>query len=151
MHTAISLVAVAAGIVSLFRYRQITLQTKAGRLYVMMTVLSCLTGFSIYQHGGFGAPHVVGIVTLITLGIAARAGKFRSGLGIAREVEAVAYCATILFHMIPAVTETSTRFPLGNPLIKDRNGPELQAAGGVLLVLFLIGSFIQVRRLKRAR
>jgi hypothetical protein len=30
-------------------------------------------------------------------------------------VETISYTATILFHMIPAVTETTTRLPLGAP------------------------------------
>ena len=63
VHTAISLVAVAAGLVSLFRYREISPATRAGRAYVIATVLTCLTGFGIFQHGGFGKPHVLGVVT----------------------------------------------------------------------------------------
>jgi hypothetical protein len=52
--------------------------------------------------------------------------------------------------MIPALVETSTRLPVGAPLIKDRDGPELQAASGVLLLLLLLGATLQVRRLRAA-
>ena len=31
------------------------------------TVITCLTGFGIFRHGGFGNPHVLGVVTLIVL------------------------------------------------------------------------------------
>ena len=42
-----------------------------------MTVLTCLTAFGIFQHGGFGKPHALGIVTLILLGMAYVAGYTR--------------------------------------------------------------------------
>ena len=69
-HTVISLVAVVAGLIALVRYKEIALSTRTGRVYVVATVLTCLTGFGIFQHGGFGVPHVLGIVTLVVLGTA---------------------------------------------------------------------------------
>lgn len=144
VHTAISLVALAAGIQCLVRDREISRRTGAGRVYVITTVLTCLTGFGIYQQGGFGAPHILGLVTLAVLGAAGWAeakGK--------RRLETVAYSATFFFHWIPAVTETTTRLPAGAPLITNREGPELQAITAGLLVLFLVGVTLQLRRLRR--
>ncbi|MES2072761.1 MAG: hypothetical protein V4488_20565 [Pseudomonadota bacterium] len=56
---------------------------------------------------------------------------------------------SFLFHMIPAVTETSTRLPLGAPLLPNADAPQLQAAAGVMFVLFLIGATLQVMRLRK--
>jgi len=70
IHTAISLIAVAAGLIALLRDREISPRNTLGKVYVITTVLVCLTGFGIFQHGGFGKPHVLGIITLIVLGIA---------------------------------------------------------------------------------
>jgi hypothetical protein len=53
--------------------------------------------------------------------------------------------------MIPAVTETSTRLPLGAPLLASQEAPELQAATAVLFVAFLIGAALQARRIHGAR
>ena len=39
------------------------------------TAITSPTGFGIFQHGGFGEPHVLGIVTLLVLAIAAVTGK----------------------------------------------------------------------------
>jgi uncharacterized membrane protein len=148
VHTAISLVAVGAGIVALIRDKEITSRNGVGKLYIWTTVLTCLTGFPIMQHGGFGKPHALGIITLITLVVAWQAGRGKWFGRASRYVEVVSYSATFLFHMIPALVETSTRLPVGAPLFKDREGPELQAATGVLLVLFLIGAALQVWRLR---
>src|SRR2546422_1696272 len=69
-HTAISLIAVVAGFVALARDKEISTRSAAGSLFFWGTVITCLTGFGIFQHGGFGKPHVLGIVTLIVLGVA---------------------------------------------------------------------------------
>jgi len=81
------------------------------------------------------------IHTLISLVVAA--WKIQSV-----KVATVLYSLTFLFHMIPAVTETTTRLPLGAPLLPDAEAPELKAITGVLLLLFLAGVSLQLRRLK---
>ncbi|MCW0207204.1 MAG: hypothetical protein OJK14_08885, partial [Achromobacter sp.] len=75
IHTAISLVALAAGASALLRQREIPARTMLGQTYIWATVLTCLTGFGIFQRGGFGAPHVLGILTLAVLLVAALAGR----------------------------------------------------------------------------
>lgn len=148
-HTAISLVAVGAGITALVRDREISPRNRLGQVYVATTVITCLTGFGIFQHGGFGKPHVLGVITLLVLGVAAIAARTRVFGRASRYVEALAYSATFLFHWIPGLVETTTRLPIGRPLVADREGPELQAAAGGLFVLFLIGAALQVLRMRR--
>lgn len=147
IHTAISLVALGAGIVALVRYQEIPAKLFIGKLYIWTTVITCLTGFPIMQHGGFGAPHALGVITLLVLIIAAVAGKTKVFGRASHYVETVSYSATFFFHWIPTITETTTRLPLGAPLIANRDGPELQVAAGVLFLLFVIGATLQVRRL----
>ncbi len=151
VHTAISLVAVVAGILAFFRYGEISLANTVGKVYVAATALTCLTGFGIFQHGGFGKPHALGIITLVVLGIAVLAGKTSLFGRASAYVETISYTATFLFHMIPGVTETSTRLPLGAPLLPNADAPELKTASGVLLVLFVIGAAYQVWRLRAGR
>jgi uncharacterized membrane protein len=148
IHTAVSLIAMAAGLIALVRDKEISPRNRVGQVYVIMTVLTCLTGFGIFQHGGFGKPHVLGIVTLVVLAVAAVAGYSRLFGRASPYVETVSYSATFLFHMIPAITETSTRLPLGAPLLASPEAPELQAATAALFVVFLIGATLQVRRLR---
>jgi uncharacterized membrane protein len=147
IHTAISLVALAAGIAALVRDKQILPATGAGKLYIWTTVLTCLTGFGIFQHGGFGAPHALGVLTLLVLALAAVAGR-TALLGRAGPyVETVSYSLTFFFHLIPGATETFTRLPAGAPLFSSPEDPALQKVVGVLFLLFLLGAAWQVRRL----
>ncbi|MDQ8021148.1 MAG: hypothetical protein REI94_04870 [Moraxellaceae bacterium] len=149
-HTAIALVAVAAGLLCLLRERDISLHTRAGQVYVWTTVLTCLTGFGIFQRGGFGPPHVLGILTLLVLALAAWAGSGRLGK-LSPYVATVSYSLTFFFHMIPGLTETFTRVPVGAPLFSGPDDPTLQTVVGIIFVFFLAGATLQVRRLRSGR
>ena len=150
-HTLISLLAVAAGVVGLVRYQEIGTRTGAGMAYVALTIATCVTGFFIFHHGGFGKPHALGIITLVVLAIA-YAAETRSFMGRAsRYVAVVGYSLTFFFHIIPAFTETATRIPSGHPLASSPDAPGLQAAIGGAFVVFLIGAGLQLRRLRAER
>lgn len=150
-HTAISLIALAAGLMALVRDKQISARNLLGKVYVVTTIVTCVTGFGIFQHGGFGNAHVLGVATLVALGVAAVAGHSSLFGRASRYVETVSYSATVFFHFIPAITETSIRLPLGSPLVANAEAPALQVATGVLFVAFLVGATLQVRRLRGSR
>jgi uncharacterized membrane protein len=149
-HTAVSLVAVAAGVASLIRNGNITWRTQAGKTYIVATVVTCVTALGIFRHGGFGAPHALAILTLIVLGVAFTAGATTVFGRLSRYVETVGYSTTFLFHMIPGVTETATRLPIGAPIASGPDDPIVRGAIGVCFVLFLIGAALQVWRLRTA-
>jgi uncharacterized membrane protein len=148
IHTAISLIAVVAGLMAFFRDKEISPRNTLGKVYVIATIVTCLTGFGIFQHGGFGKPHVLGIITLVVLGVAYVAGYTKLYGRASPYIETVSYSATFLFHMIPGVTETVTRLPLGAPLVANPEAPVLQAASAAFFVAFLIGATLQVLRLR---
>jgi uncharacterized membrane protein len=75
IHTAISVVALATGAAALVRDKEITSRNGLGQIYLWTTVITCLTGFGIFQHGGFGKPHMLGVLTLLVLGAAAVAER----------------------------------------------------------------------------
>jgi uncharacterized membrane protein len=147
LHTAIALVAVAAGILCFVRAGGISLRSTAGKTYVISTVLTCLTGFGIFQHGGFAKPHMLGIITLIVLAVAVVAGRSRLFGAASRYVETISYSATFFFHMIPGVTESFTRIPASAPVFESPEAPGLQTVIGVFFVLYLVGAAYQVWRL----
>ncbi len=123
IHTAISLIAVVAGLIAFVRDKEISPRNGVGKIYVIATVLTCLTAFGIFQHGGFGKPHALGIITLVVLGVAYVAGYTKLYGRLSPYIETVSYSATFLFQMIPGITETSTRLPLGAPLVANAQAP----------------------------
>jgi len=149
IHTIISLIAVGAAIIALARDHQLVASNRVGRVYMVATVLTCLTGLPIFQHGGFGPPHTLAIITLVVLAIVWAAAKSSVFGSWSRYVEVLGLSLTVFFHWVPAVTETSSRLPPGAPLTTGPNDPRVQAAVGAGFVLFLIGAFLQWRRLRR--
>jgi len=146
IHTAIGLVALIAGAWALLRDKAIGPGTSLGQVYIWTTVLTCLTGFFIFQRGGFGPPHMLGILTLLVLGVAAVARRWFGGAG--PYVETVAYSLSFFFHFIPGTTETFTRVPVGAPLFSGPEDPALAKTVGLLFLIFLVGAALQVRRLR---
>lgn len=149
-HTLISLIAVATGVISLVRDGKISWDNSTGKTYVITTVITCLTGFGIFQHGGFGKPHALGVITLIVLAIIFVAQQKSSFFkSYSPYVVTVGYTLTFLFHIIPGLTETATRLPLGDPLASGPEDPNIKMAIGISFVLFLIGATIQLRKMKK--
>jgi uncharacterized membrane protein len=147
-HTAVALIAVAVALVALVRDGAIGTGNQLGKIYIVTTLIACVTAFGIFQHGGFGIPHGLAVLTLLVLAVAALSGTTRLFGAASRYVETVGYSATLLFHLIPGITEAATRLPVGAPLASGPEDPGLQAAAGGLLLLFLIGATLQVRRLR---
>lgn len=147
-HTLISLVAVIAGVASFFRDGRISSRNTLGRIYILFTIATCVTALFIFHHGAFGPPHVLAVLTLVVLAIAGIAHATPAFGRGARYVETLSYSATFLFHMIPAVTETSTRLPPGAPLVASADSPALKAVYLVLLAAFLVGTVLQSLHLR---
>lgn len=149
IHTLIAVVALVSGAVALLRYRQISFDDRAGRIYLATTLLSALTALGIFGHGTFGPPHVLALMTLGALALGTIAARSKLFGNASRYVQAVAFSSTFLFHLVPGITETSTRLPPGAPLIDSPDSPILQRIFLVLLLVFIAALFLQIRWLRR--
>jgi uncharacterized membrane protein len=148
LHTAISLMALLAGIVALSRDKAIDSRGVAGQVFTGGTALSCLSGLGIFQHGGFGNPHIVAIFTLVVLGVALVAERAAAFGGLSRYVATVGYSLAFFVHFIPGTVETLTRLPAGAPYLAGPDDPKAQPILGFFFLLFLVGATLQVRRLR---
>jgi uncharacterized membrane protein len=148
IHTAISLVAVFCGFWALARDKEISAHNPLGRTYLVTTLLTAVTGLGIFQHGGFGPPHALSILTILALAIGTAAAVTGAFGRWSRHVQVVSYSITMLFHMIPGFTETLTRLPLDQPLFPNAEAPGLRPIYGTLFLLFGIGLYFQLRRLR---
>lgn len=151
VHTLISLVAIGAGAWAFVRDKAIVPDNSLGKTYVWATVLTCLTGFGIFQRGGFGAPHALGILTLLVLALAAVAWRGKLFGAASAYIATASYSLTYFFHMIPGFTETFSRLPVGAPFFTGPEDPKLQKVIGVVFVVFLVGATVQLIRLHKSR
>ena len=115
------------------------------------TVVTCITGLFIFHHGGFGPPHVLAIVTLVVLAIAYSAERRRAPSALSRYVAVLGYSLTLFFHLIPGLTETGTRLPVGDPAFTGPEDPTLKALVGAGFLVYLTGATLQAVRIRRSR
>jgi hypothetical protein len=55
---------------------------------------------------------------------------------------------TFFFHLVPGVTETTTRLPVSAPLASGPDDPLVQRLVGICFLLFLVGATLQVIRMR---
>ena len=150
-HTAIGIVALSSGGFALAKYKEITLQTRSGQIYLAATLITAGTALAIFQHGVFGPAHGLAVMTLVALAIGTVAATTQLFGNFSRYLRAVSYSVTLLFHSIPAVTDGLMRLPPGNPVLTSIEDPVLRMCYLGLLVLFLIGVSLQLRWIYRQR
>ena len=148
-HTAMGIVALLSGGYALFKYKEISQQTRSGVIYLITTLITAGTALAIFQHGGFGPAHGLAVMTLVALAVGTIASTTKLFGGWSRYVRAFSYTATLLFHGIPAVTDGLMRLPVGDPVLTSIEDPILRACYLALLVLFLIGVSLQLRWIHR--
>ena len=149
LHTILGTVAIVSGIYTLARYKEITLEKRSGVIYLLTTLVTAATAFGIFQHGGFGPGHALGVATLLALAVGTVAAKTAVFGGLSRHFQALSYSATLLFHCIPAITDGLMRLPIGDPVVTSVEDPLLKKCYLVLAVLFLIGISLQLRWISR--
>jgi uncharacterized membrane protein len=149
IHTIIAIIALVAGFYTLAVYKVITPAQKTGQLYLVCTLIAAATALMIYKHGGFGPAHALAVLTLLALAGGFVVKKISVLAGSAKYLEAFCYSGTLLFHMIPAITDGLLRLPVGNPMLSDPHDPLLRKFYLAFLLIFLVGYVLQFRWLKK--
>ena len=149
LHTVLGAIALTSGVVTLVKYKEITLETRSGQVYLFATLITAVSALGIYQHGVFGPGHGLALMTLLALGVGTTAAKKKLYGETSRYVQAISYTATLLFHSIPAVTDGLLRLPVGDPVLDSIDDPVLKTTYVGLFIVFLIGVGLQLRWIYR--
>tara|TARA_B000000437_G_scaffold210920_1_gene181290 strand:+ start:438 stop:923 length:486 start_codon:yes stop_codon:yes gene_type:complete len=148
-HTILGILAVLSGFYTLYKYKIITTEESSGKLYVLVTLLVAGSALGIYNQGGFGIAHVLAVLTLIALAGGYFMEKFKWFGSFSKYFQALGYTSTLLFHMIPAITDFLRRLPVGDPFIDSFEDPLLLNFHTAFLVIYLVGLVTQMVWLKR--
>ena len=148
-HTILGIIALSSGAYTLAKRKEISPQFRAGQIYLLATLVTALSALGIFQHGNFGAGHILAILTLIALAGGSLAAFTEIFGKLSRYVQATAYSATLFFHSIPAVTDGLMRLPVDAPVVKSIEDPMLKSAYLMFLLLFLIGLGFQIAWIRR--
>jgi hypothetical protein len=148
IHTAISIIALLIAFFALYRDGKISPASGPGKLYILLTIVTCATGLPIMKTGHPTGGHYLAVMILILLPIGIYAKQLRIFGKLTDYLQVVIMSATLFFSMIPAVIETLTRLPVSQPLAGGPNAPIVQTGLLILVVLFLAGVIYQIIKLK---
>ena len=115
----------------------------------MVTMVVAGSALGIYNRGGFGIAHYLAVLALA----AAFGGFVLERINLLGRFsvyfQAIVYSATILFHMIPAITAFLCRLAVGYPFIDSFDSPVLQGFHLAFLGLYVLGVAVQILKLRR--
>lgn len=103
------------------------------------------------QTRGLRPGHALAVLTLLALAAGFLVTKISLLAKIAAPFQALCFSATLLFHMIPAVTDGLLRLPVDDPVLTDPQDPLLKKFYLGFLVVFLVGYAMQFLWLKKQK
>lgn len=148
-HTILGIGALVTAFYTLFKYTVISLETKSGKLYVLITIIVAGSALGIYNQGGFGIAHWLAVLTLVAVSGGIIMEKFKWFGRFSMYFQALGYSSTLLFHMIPAITDFLRRLPLGDPFVDSFEDPLLAGFHQAFLLIFVVGIVVQFRWLNK--
>ena len=148
-HTILGIGAVLSGFYAVLKYKVISLEHRSGKLYALLTLMVAGTALGIYNQGGFGIAHILGVMTLAALLCAVVMEKTNLFGSLSQYFQALGYTSTLLFPMIPAITDFLRRLPIGDPFIDTLEDPLLRQFHLAFLLIFVIGLIAQFIWLKK--
>ena len=149
-HTIFGVLALGSAFYTLLKYRVISLDSLSGKLYVYITIFVAGSALGIYNQGSFGIAHVLAVLTLVAVAGGIIMEKFKLFGSYSKYFKALGYSSTLLFHMIPAITDFLRRLPLGDPFVDSFDDPLVLGFHKAFLLIYIIGISIQIRWLKRS-
>ena len=75
--------------------------------------------------------------------------KYKIFGGMSKYFQALGYTSTLLFHMLPAITDFLRRLPIGDPFIESFEDPLLMNFHLSFLVVYLFGLSYQMYWLRQ--
>jgi cbb3-type cytochrome oxidase subunit 3 len=148
-HTIIGIIAIVAALTSFVKHGKINLYVLSGKIYVYGTIVTSLTALGISKLGGFNPGHAFALFIVILVLVAYYLHLRKKGNTRARYFENFSLSLSLFLSLIPTVSETFRRVPIGHPLAKDPADPSIAKTLLVLLILFVVGAVYQFRQQKK--
>jgi hypothetical protein len=145
----LGVVALVTAFYTLFKYKMISLSNRSGKLYVLVTIVVAGSALGIYNQGGFGVAHWLAVLTLAAVSGGIIMEKLRLFGRFSIYFQALGYSSTLLFHMIPAITDFLRRLPLGDPFVDSFSDPLVVGFHKLFLLIFVVAMAVQLRWLSK--
>ncbi|MDX3905840.1 MAG: hypothetical protein QHC78_09145 [Pigmentiphaga sp.] len=151
IHTLISVVPIAAGIYSFWRYRGINSASASGKVYLGGLVLAVLTSFGLSSTGRFNVGHALGILALLAVGGGLLISRVPALTRMRAYLSQFGFTFSFFLLLVPGINETLTRLPVAHPLAAGPESPVVRGALAAWLVIFVLGSALQMWAIRSER
>jgi hypothetical protein len=147
IHTLISLVGIFTGIVVLFGLLAGKRLDGWTTWFLITTVATSVTGFGFPLHH-FGAPHVVGVISLIVLAGAIFARYGRQLAGSWRWIYVVTAMIALYLNVFVGVVQAFQKIPALNAMAPTQTEPPFKLTQLVVLALFIVLTIVAAIRFR---
>jgi len=145
VHVAISLIGIVLGCIVVLGFISAQQVSKWTTLFLTTTLATTVTGF-LFPFNGFTPAIGVGILSMAILILALVAlYKFRLA-GSWRSVYVVSAVVALYFNVFVLVVQSFLKIPLLHKLAPQGSEPPFAIAQGIVLLVFVVGGFLSVRR-----
>jgi hypothetical protein len=147
LHTAISLVGIAAGLVVLwgmFSANRLELWTA---IFLITTILTSVTGY-FFPASAILPSHVVGAISLVLLAVAVVALYHYRLAGAWRWIYVVTAVSALYLNVFVGVVQSFLKIPGVQALAPTQAEPPFAIAQGIVLLLFIVFGIIAVRKFR---
>lgn len=148
LHTLGSLPAIPLAAYMLVKHGRITPETKSGRAYFWFMLLGILTVYPIAHQP---VSSVAATITLAFLLIGYGIAIWQPARRLWTYLQTISLSLTVFLLMVPAVSESLRRLPVGDPLVTDLKDPLLLGVQGALFLALIVGIPLQLRALYKQR
>ena len=136
LHVLVSLIAIAIGGVVVIEMLRSRLLSGLTALFLATTVLTSASGF-LFHSKSFGAPHVVGLLSLAVLAVALLALYARHLAGNWRAVYVVGALIALYLNVFVGVVQAFQKIAFLRALAPSQTEPPFLVAQALVLILFI--------------
>lgn len=122
-HTLLGIASILLGFYSFFSFKLLSWKKIPSRIYLVLTFITAVSALGIYNQGGFGIAHVMGVLAVLAILCGVYVERTRILGYLSTYFYTLCFTSTFLFHSLPAATDTLRRLPLGDPLANSLYDP----------------------------
>jgi len=144
LHSAISLLFLAAGLVLLLGFAAGREWPRLGSAVIALALATSLTGFA-FPFTAFLPSHGVGILSLLSLALVIWARYVRHLAGSARAVYRIGLTVAVYFDAFVGIVQASLKIPAVHELAPTLQSPAFAVAQGANVLVFVVLGVLAVR------
>jgi hypothetical protein len=149
IHVIISLIAIAAGFITVFGMLTGNRMASWTAIFLVMTVLTSVTGFGFpFDH--VLPSHIVGAISLVVLAVALFAVYSKHLSGVWRWIYVVSAIIALWFNVFVLIVQSFMKIAALKALAPTQSEPPFQIAQGAALALFVVLAILAVRQFRPA-